>query len=989
MIHLTKANQLKTLARKLAEDLKVTSYYADPFLEDWIVVQNRETQLWLQKEISGINGISANLKFIYPSELGWNLIRQNQPELPRELPTDRVAIQSRVFDFIVTQKAELSKLGLDVPDDSTIALNLSESIADVFDLYQVFRPELLQKWTLGIKVDSKAEQWQACIWNALNDAISESFPDIPMRFELKKHVQDSLNSEFNSFPGKLHIFGLSHWSKSFIHIIEILANKLEIQWYDQNMSNHVATNERLIEWGKPKIEVQDLFHSLNQDIINETIIDDGKLTLPPKLRIHSCHNIEREVQVLRNELLSFLDSNKKVTVDDILIMVPDFDKYAPILENEFKSAHNFPSLPIYIPETKFDSVTDFIIKLIQFYQNGEKISDFMELLNHSVVKKTFDLSEVEIGFYESAFADMNIHFGLLKKESEFSIEKGVEQLLMSYTMSHNGFEVFKGNALLDIRSTSDLRSHISKLSRFHRALVSIKNETVQKYTLLDWLKKLRNLIHAFIESQNTFYKRIDKLIAQLEYSNPITEIPFISFQNWFLNQLSNLSAFSTAIGTGITVSSFIPYRNLPFQFVAILGFNEGVFPRNIYRPDFDLIHKNPQPGDRITKSDDSLLFLERMYSTYRHLHLSYVGEGERGSMPSLLMTQLLEIKPDTLIKHHKLHGFGQNNDVTVPIYSSLETEISSILDLSKTGFKDRFEGTFKHLKEEEIELKDLILFFAHPSKQLLTSVLKLRVIIQTDELSDREPFVLTGLDRFHLKNELVEFYKGSDTLESFKKYGLSKGILPRGAAASKQFSEENSLVEVLNKEVQDYLNQEVSTSEVAIENTTNKIRGSISDIYGNERVIWKTSRVKPKDIIELWIYHLVLAINNQSFEASKLIGYNQKKTITAYRFQNIRNPIELLHQLLETYTSINPDKYHWCCIPSLAYKFVEFVDNPRKQSSELSKVWFSTDYISNEDADYYNHTLWKNELPWENKLFAEYAEKIWLPIIDHLEISEL
>ncbi|MGB0346487.1 MAG: exodeoxyribonuclease V subunit gamma, partial [Balneolaceae bacterium] len=71
MIHLTKANHLKTLARKLAEDLKVTSYYADPFLEDWIVVQNRETQLWLQKEISGINGISANLKFIYPSELGW------------------------------------------------------------------------------------------------------------------------------------------------------------------------------------------------------------------------------------------------------------------------------------------------------------------------------------------------------------------------------------------------------------------------------------------------------------------------------------------------------------------------------------------------------------------------------------------------------------------------------------------------------------------------------------------------------------------------------------------------------------------------------------------------------------------------------------------------------------------------------------------------------------------------------------------------------
>ncbi len=988
MIHLFKANSLTLLAKKLSEDLRDSSNVDNPFAMDWIVVQNKETQTWLQLEISRLNGISANLKFVYPSELAWQLIRTNQPDIPVELPTDRIAIQSRVFDLLISERTELLKCGLIVPGDVSVALNLSESIADVFDLYQVFRPDLLQKWTSGRNSGLENEKWQCFIWRKIISSISESFPEIPKRFELDKLLDQSIKSNSEALPNKLHIFGLSHWSESYFKIIKSLSSAIVIKWYDQQLSDIGLHESRIREWVKPKKEVQRFFKSLKPEEYLESSVDHDESKYP-EMKIHSCYNVEREVQILRNELLAYLENYESSTVDDILIMVPDFEKYAPIIQNEFSSTNRFPSIPVYIPDSQFDSSTDFIIDLLKFYQNGEKVTDFLELISHPKSKEAFELTELEIIFYQTVFAEMNIHFGLTKKDAVSSLEKGIDQLLLSFSMLETDYELLNGDALIQLRSTADVKTYVSKLALFHRKLAAYKSLLNQRNTLLTWLIQFRNFLSGFLPGFAIAFKKIDKLIKQLEYSSPITEVPFEAFQNWFITKLAEQNAISTKRGSGVLVSSYIPYRNLPFRFVAILGLGEGSFPRNVYRPDFDLIHRSPRPGDRITKKDDALLFLERVCSTKEYLHLSYIGEGEQKTMPSTLVQELIDMKPDLAIVHHKLHGFGNSSDKEGPIYPNLETEISTLVYGTDKVFQDRFAGEFELLNNKDINLVDFIQFFTHPSKHLLSTILGMRSILEESVLSDREDFVMSGLSKYHLKKDLVEFHKKSDGLDKFQNYQLAKGKLPRGATGNHQLLEQNSLVELVNERVKDFISQEEKSIDFSLEVSTIKIFGKISDLYNQERVSWKISTIKPHDLIDLWLKHLILCIENPAMESSMLIGFNEKKELIEYRFEKIFTPLEKLEDYLKIYTSEKPSKYHWSCIPSLANKCVEFIDEPDRQSSEIGKAWYSTEHVRKEDSDFYNQLLWKDELPWQNECFMSYADIIWKPIYNHLEVSIL
>src|SRR3546814_15342682 len=74
-------------------------------------------------------------------------------------------------------------------------------------------------------------------------------------------------------------------------------------------------------------------------------------------------------------------------------------------------------------------------------------------------------------------------------------------------------------------------------------------------------------------------------------------------------------------------SSDLPQRAIPFTVVAVLGLNDGEFPRSHSDGGLDLMTRLRRIGDRDVRSDDRYLFLETVMSARKRLHLSYIGEG--------------------------------------------------------------------------------------------------------------------------------------------------------------------------------------------------------------------------------------------------------------------------------------------------------------------------------------------------------------------------
>src|SRR5699024_4162702 len=70
----------------------------------------------------------------------------------------------------------------------------------------------------------------------------------------------------------------------------------------------------------------------------DSLLAGRKLNVPAvdsSIQVHSCHSAMREVEVLYDQLLALLDKNPELSPDDILIMTPDIQTYAPMAEAVF------------------------------------------------------------------------------------------------------------------------------------------------------------------------------------------------------------------------------------------------------------------------------------------------------------------------------------------------------------------------------------------------------------------------------------------------------------------------------------------------------------------------------------------------------------------------------------------------------------------------------------------------------------------------------
>ena len=93
----------------------------------------------------------------------------------------------------------------------------------------------------------------------------------------------------------------------------------------------------------------------------------------------------------------------------------------------------------------------------------------------------------------------------------------------------------------------------------------------------------------------------------------------------------------------MTVCGMVPQRAIPFRVIAVLGLDEGAFPRPDRSDGLDLMARHRRNGDRGLRDDDRWLFLETVMAARERLHLSYIGEGVRDGKPRNPAAPLAEL----------------------------------------------------------------------------------------------------------------------------------------------------------------------------------------------------------------------------------------------------------------------------------------------------------------------------------------------------------
>ena len=228
-LHIYASNRLEVLAQQLAEIVRIP--LSSPFQPETVIVQSRGMERWVSLALARHNGICANVSFPFPNAFVQQISRGIDPELPEKSPFDREIMTFRIMKQLpvcINQPGFQDLKTYLAEDERGLKLyELSQHIADAFDQYLVFRPEMIFTWESG-----KEDHWQARLWREL---VAET--EIPHHAQIRSDLIYALQHRpdlENMLPERINIFGISYLPRFHMEVLATLSGHISVNLFLMN-----------------------------------------------------------------------------------------------------------------------------------------------------------------------------------------------------------------------------------------------------------------------------------------------------------------------------------------------------------------------------------------------------------------------------------------------------------------------------------------------------------------------------------------------------------------------------------------------------------------------------------------------------------------------------------------------------------------------------------------------------------------------------------
>ncbi len=230
-LYIFTSNRLEILAEQLARIIRTP--LLPPLTAETIVVQSQGMERWISMVLAADNGVSANCSFPFPNAFLEDVFRQIMPDLPEVSPFDPAIMQFRLMRII---PGCLSRNGFEhlktylTDDNRQLKLfQLAGKIADLFDQYLVFRPELIFQWEAQKEEKKPPHVWQARLWRELaagNEHRHRAWLQKKLIEKIRAGALDTVD-----LPKRISIFGISYLPRFHLQAFAELSKLMEINFF--------------------------------------------------------------------------------------------------------------------------------------------------------------------------------------------------------------------------------------------------------------------------------------------------------------------------------------------------------------------------------------------------------------------------------------------------------------------------------------------------------------------------------------------------------------------------------------------------------------------------------------------------------------------------------------------------------------------------------------------------------------------------------------
>ncbi len=875
MLKLYQSNRLEYLADLLAE--LTLSPLADPLAPEIVVVPHAGMGRWLSLRLAESAGICANVTFPLPATFIWQMLNQLLGTLPEQ---DRFspdvmqwAIHAELYGVASDPRFQPVTDYLEAAGEAG-RYDLAAELARCFDQYLVYRPEWVIEWERGDSA-TLSDQWQAALWRLLNRRLGR---DHWISYQQRAlALLNAADPDSNVLPERISLFAVHTLSPGYLQLLQGFSRRTEVHLYQLNpcemewtgIWNPAAISARQLEtggeeeyldagnpllasWGTlgrdfqrllltcepAAVEIFEdpgegtLLHRVQGDILHlEDATTGPGRTLAAEdhsIQIHACHTPMREVEVLRDQLLDLLHRLPGLQPDDVLVMTPDLDLYAPYITAVFDSPPASRQLPHSITDRSLpadSALVDAFLQLLESPGSRYQCGELLSLLEIPAIQRRFGISEGDLPTLSRWVRDTSIRWSRdgagrkalgLPDTDLNSWQAGLDRMLLGYALPAGEARLFDGVLPYDPIEGSESQL-LGAFSAFVQAVFSLAGQLGGTHTMPVWTDRLLRLLDRFFDPLpdeepvlRTIRDQLNAMerYAQLGGSDHLLPLEVIS------RHLSRQLEAASGIGggfltSGITFCALTPMRCLPFQVVCLLGLNDGNFPRNRQLPGFDLMAGNFRPGDRPRRLDDRYLFLEAIISARQCLYISYIGQSVYDNTPlapSVFVSELIDyLRKSSTAESGRwpAHRFPRRHPLQAFDFryfqggGELFSYADEMVPASRASLTPGDEGRMlipAPLPEpgdewRQVDLQSLEQFFNNPVRFLLRERLGIAIDRTEGPMDSRDPIALDWRHGERIGKRLLEAELSSPEVGAEDLYALERaaGRLPHGEVGRQAF----------------------------------------------------------------------------------------------------------------------------------------------------------------------------------------------------------
>ena len=967
-LHVHRAVRADALADGLGRLLSTP--LPDPFAGELVVVPARGMERWLSQRLAHVlgagpagDGVCAAVEFRSPGSLVAEITgsRDDDPWAPDAMAWPLLQVLDGCLDepWAATLARHLGHglAGEEADLRSGRRFSVARRLAGLFASYAGQRPSVMTDWSQGRDTDGTGRPiardlaWQPELWRRLVDRV-----ETPSPVERHRHTLDLLREDPEAFdlPTRLSLFGHTRLSVTEVELLAALAAERDVHvWLPHpspalwaalagrrgtveratddahqsvrhpllsSLGRDTRELQRALAVAEPATDVEEpspapaatLLGWLQADLAADEARPAGRTLAATDrtVQVHACHGVARQVDVLREVLLGLLADDPTLEPRDVLVMCPDIDTYAPLIEAGFGlgevvggSGHPAHRLRVRLADRSPVQTNPLLAvarELLDIAGGRAPATQVLDLARAEPVRRRFgfgddDLEQLDIWARESgvrwAFdAEHRADYGLASYVAN-TWEFGLDRLLTGVALSDDSSAWLDRALPLDDVGSAQV-DLVGRLTEYVERLRSATDRLTGTHPLEHWLAALDDGVASLtaVSSLDGWQpgqvQRELGRVRQAAADLGRVELRLPDVRALLSDRLAGRPTRANFRTGTLTVCTMVPMRSVPHRVVCLLGLDDGVFPRQGSVDGDDVLARDPLTGERDGRSEDRQLLLDAILAATQTLVVTYTGANEFSGQPRPPAVPLGEVLDaldltastgddrsvsEAVTVRHPLQPFDTRNVSPGELVAGTTFSFDAAAAAgarAAAGPRSQpvpfLDAPLAVREGGDVPLADLVRFWGDPVRGFLgRDGVDVALPTDEDQPEDALPVEIDNLAQWAVGDRvLTDLLAGLD-LDVVKQREWRRGELPPGQLGWRMLGTIIERAGPLRAAAAELRRSPPRAVDVAVDlGGGRRLVGTVPEVYGDRLVPVTYSRLGAKHRLASWVHLLALAASD-------------------------------------------------------------------------------------------------------------------------------